>query len=108
MSIIEEVESHDRGISVVVKVAPGTWRATERYGTKADVEVRRARKHFHARPTDDARIDATIDGLQIKKDGTVGSRDRSNVSVWADDVPEDVRVAMIKAAQEAYDKRTVS
>lgn len=100
---ISNLRSRHQGVSVACDVEKGTWSVIEDWGQKAEVAVTSARVVFYERPADNHTFGVTVRGLQIRKDGTIGTKDRSNVSITAKKVPEEIRVAFIAEAQRVFD-----
>lgn len=104
--MIRQLRTWDRGVSVTVDLGPGL-RVTDRW-TQDQVELTSMRHTFDKRPGGADTFTATGRGYMVKRDGTVGRAERTNVNIGADDMPEEVRAAMVDAAQAAFDARGLS
>lgn len=98
------VSVSDRGVVVRVELNPPIV-VEEAWASGTRVQISALRTSFGRRPADDETFTVEGSGLQLNQDGRVGRRARSRVSVARGDIPEDVRAAVVKAAQDTFDKR---
>lgn len=104
--MIRQLRTWDRGVSVTVELGPGV-RVSDRW-SKETVELASVRHTFDKRPRGADAFSATGRGCVVKRDGTVGRAQRTNITVGPADLPEEVRAAMVDAAQAVFDARGAS